>query len=86
MALAQMTHEGYVITGDPQFPALKVIKPEGKGSVPKALRGMYTSFQAAKDHIDQTKPEEREANAPEANTTTRDEQVRERPDNGGIPA
>lgn len=51
MELSKTIYEGFVITGDPQFPALKHIRCEGKGSVPKLLRGKYTSIKAAKDDI-----------------------------------
>lgn len=52
MPSPRVAHEGYIITGDPRFPAQKVILPEGKGSVVKELRGMFTSVQIAKDTID----------------------------------
>lgn len=52
MELSKTMYEGFVISGDPRFPALKLIKCEGQGSVPKLLRGVYTSVKSATDHID----------------------------------
>lgn len=52
MSTATMTHEGYRIVGEKKFPAMKRIQADGKGSVPKELTGLYTSFTDAKDAID----------------------------------
>lgn len=85
MELSKTIHEGLVITGDPRFPALKLIKPEGKGSVPEKLRGVYTSVKAAKDHIDIIL-KERKANAPKDKPARGSKQVRTGNDNGSVPA
>lgn len=95
---ATIKYEGYVIAGNKDFPALKRITREGAGTVPEVLRGLYTSFQAAKDDIDflNSKKAVRQAEVQarkeleaqkveenaEADTTVRDEQVHEGIDNG----
>ena len=97
MSVATQTHGGYLIRGDKNFPAMKRILPDGKGSVPQELTGIYTGFREAKEAIDQRamrlqKVEEEKAaqkkakrvrlkmeepDAPEADTTLRDEPVHE---------
>ena len=44
-------YEGFKIDGDGTF-SMKVIKPVGKGSIPVALRGSYTSTREAEVAID----------------------------------
>lgn len=46
-----MEYKGYKIEGDKTF-ALYVIKPMGRGTVPKELRGKYTSQREAMVAID----------------------------------
>lgn len=76
-----MEHKGFVLTSDKKLPQFKRVTCGGSGTVPKELRGMYTSFAAAMEHIDQigkvagaSKPKGRK-NAKE-NTTSGDEPVR----------
>lgn len=45
-------YKGYSLQGMGTF-AMVVIKPLGRGSVPKELRGKYTSYAQAKRAIDQ---------------------------------
>ena len=45
-------YKGYLLQGEGTF-AMVVIKPLGRGSVPKELRGLYTSYAAAKRAVDQ---------------------------------
>jgi len=47
-----MEYRGYKIEGDGTF-GLYEIKPLGRGSVPKPLRGKYTNHSQAKVAIDQ---------------------------------
>ncbi|MOA48043.1 hypothetical protein D3C78_1707330 [compost metagenome] len=44
-------YKGYTIAGDGTF-GMKEIKPIGKGSVPNALRGKYTTSYRAQIAID----------------------------------
>lgn len=46
-----MEYKGYSIVGDGTY-GNKLIKPIGKGSVPKELRGIFTTAQFAMKHID----------------------------------
>lgn len=46
-----MEYKGYKIEGDGTF-GLKMIKPLGRGTVPKALRGQYTGYKEAQEAID----------------------------------
>ena len=46
-----MEYKGFNIEGDGTF-GMKLIKPIGKGSVPAALRGMYTKSIFAERDID----------------------------------
>lgn len=46
-----MDYNGFVIEGDKTF-GMKLIKPQGRGSVPASLRGSYTSFGQAMRAID----------------------------------
>lgn len=45
-------YKGYLLKGEGNY-AMIVIKPLGKGSVPKELRGLYTSVAEAKRAVDQ---------------------------------
>ena len=84
MSTAQLTYEGYKLTSHKSYPAMKIITPEGgRGSVPEELRGGYTSFQAAKDHIDALQLKKKRAkDDAKAKQTSRDEHLREGDDNG----
>ena len=44
-------YKGYLLQGEGSF-AMVVIKPLGRGSVPKELRGLYTSYAEAKRAVD----------------------------------
>lgn len=44
-------YKGYKIQADGTF-SMYTIKPTGKGSIPKELRGRYTSYLAAQKQID----------------------------------
>lgn len=44
-------YKGYMLQGEGSF-AMVVIKPLGRGSVPKELRGLYTSYAEAKRAVD----------------------------------
>jgi len=46
-----MEYRGYKIEGDGTF-GMKLIKPLGRGTVPKPLRGQYTGYREAKEAID----------------------------------
>lgn len=46
-----MEYKGYDIVSDGTY-GNKAIKPIGKGSVPKALRGMFTTYYFAQKQID----------------------------------
>ena len=86
MAVATIEHQGYVITGNKQFPAMKRITVRNAGTVPMELRGIYTSFQAAKDHIDFLKSSKKSEPNAKADTTAGDEPVRAGNDNRGKPS
>lgn len=45
-------YKGYLLKSEGTF-AMIIIKPLGKGSVPKELRGLYTSVAHAKRAVDQ---------------------------------
>jgi hypothetical protein len=44
-------HKGYAVETLGTFPAA-IIRSIGKGALPKALKGQYTSFSAAKKAVD----------------------------------
>lgn len=46
-----MDYKGYKIENDGTF-GMKEIKPLGRGSVPKPLRGKYTGYKEAQEAID----------------------------------
>lgn len=46
-----MEYKGYSIESDGTF-GMKVIKPLGRGSVPKILRGKFTKYSEAQNAID----------------------------------
>jgi len=51
MGIDSMEYKGYEIVGDGSY-GYKSIKPIGRGSVPKQLRGLYTTAQFAQKDID----------------------------------
>lgn len=46
-----MDYNGFLLESDGSFGYIK-IKPTGKGSVPKELRGLYTGYEVAKKAVD----------------------------------
>lgn len=81
--MTSKTYEGYTLSDVPSFPAQKRITSVGSGSVPKPLRGMYTSFQECMNAIDANKivDAKRKDNAKE-DTASGDAPVRARASNG----
>ena len=85
--MTSKTYEGYTLSDVPNFPAQKRITSVGSGSVPKPLRGMYTSFKECMNAINTHKLDEakRKSNAKE-DAATGDEPVRPRANNGSKPS
>lgn len=50
-----MEYAGYKIEPDTTFPSTYRVKRNGKGSIPTALTGLFTTVKVAKDAIDDTK-------------------------------
>ncbi len=77
-------YKGYILTGAAEFPSMKRIVHDGKGSVPNDLKGLYTSFRNAMEAIDNYRPKPKgKANASKKHEASGDEQVHKGADNGG---